>query len=80
MKFTEQTTDTAPEKSKELLKKVLDKFGFIPNQDRVLAIAFSIYQAYNQSFDLFVGKSTLGLLEGQIVMMTIVMKITALIA
>ena len=70
MKFTEQTPDTAPGKSKELLNKVLDRFGFIPNQDKVLAIAPSIYQAYNQSFDLFLGKSSLGLLEGQIVMMT----------
>lgn len=70
MKFTTQTPETAPEESKELLKKVLEKFGFIPNQDKILAIAPSIYQAYNQSFDLFLGKSSLGLLEGQIVMMT----------
>lgn len=70
MKFTKLTPETASEESKILLKKVLDKFGFIPNQDRVLAIAPSIYQAYNQSFDLFLGKSSLGLLEGQIVLMT----------
>ncbi|WP_225037395.1 carboxymuconolactone decarboxylase family protein [Winogradskyella sp. SM1960] len=70
MKFTKHTTETAPEESKELLKKVLDKFGFIPNQDKILAISPSIYQAYNQSFDLFLGKSSLGLLEGQIVIMT----------
>jgi uncharacterized peroxidase-related enzyme len=70
MTFTMQTPDTAPEKAKEQLKIVLDKFGFVPNQDRILAIAPSIYQAYNQSFDLFLGKSSLGLLEGQIVMMT----------
>lgn len=71
MKFIEHTTETAPEKSKELLKKVLDKFGFIPNQDKILAISPSIYQAYNESFDLFLGKSSLGLLEGQIVIMTV---------
>ncbi len=70
MKFIKHTTETAPEKSKALLKKVLDKFGFIPNQDKILAISPSIYQAYNQSFDLFLGKSSLGLLEGQIVIMT----------
>jgi alkylhydroperoxidase family enzyme len=70
VRFTNQTPETAPEKSKELLKKVLDKFGFIPNQDKILAIAPSIYQSYNQSFDLFLGKSSLGLLEGQIVIMT----------
>ncbi|PKH51353.1 carboxymuconolactone decarboxylase [Tenacibaculum sp. Bg11-29] len=70
MKFIKHTTETAPEKSKELLKKVLNKFGFIPNQDKILAISPSIYQAYNQSFDLFLGKSSLGLLEGQIVIMT----------
>jgi alkylhydroperoxidase family enzyme len=68
--FTQYTADTAPEKSKELLKRVLDKFGFIPNQDTILAVAPSIYEAYNQSFDLFLGKSSLGLLEGQIVIMT----------
>ena len=68
--FIQYTPDTAPEKSKELLKKVLDKFGFIPNQDTILAVAPSIYEAYNQSFDLFLGKSSLGLLEGQIVIMT----------
>jgi alkylhydroperoxidase family enzyme len=67
--FIQYTPDTAPEKSKELLKKVLDKFGFIPNQDTFLAVAPSIYEAYNQSFDLFLGKSSLGLLEGQIVIM-----------
>lgn len=47
MKFTEQTPDTAPGKSEELFKKVLDRFGIIPNQDKFLAIAPSIYQAYN---------------------------------
>ncbi|CAM3867322.1 MULTISPECIES: carboxymuconolactone decarboxylase family protein [Flavobacterium] len=70
MTFTKHTTETAPEESKELLKKVLDKFGFIPNQDKILAISPSIYKAYNQSFDLFLGKSSLGLLEGQVVIMT----------
>lgn len=68
--FISHAPDTAPEKSKILLQKVLDKFGFIPNQDRILAVAPSIYEAYNQSFDLFLGKSSLGLLEGQIVIMT----------
>lgn len=58
------------DESTVLLKKVLDKFGFIPNQDKILAIAPAIYQAYNNSFDLFLGKSSLGLLEGQIVIMT----------
>lgn len=70
--FKEYILDDAQpsEESVALLKKVLDKFGFIPNQDKILAIAPAIYQAYNNSFDLFLGKSSLGLLEGQIVIMT----------
>lgn len=67
--FELYTIKTAPESSKEFLQNVFDKFGFVPNQDKILAIAPSIYQSYNQSFDLFLGKSTLGLLEGQIVLM-----------
>lgn len=69
--FERYTIETAPENSKELLQNVFNKFGFVPNQDKILAVSPSIYQAYNQSFDLFLGKSTLELLEGQIVLMTI---------
>jgi len=69
--FENYTIETAPENSKELLQKVFNKFNFIPNQDKILAVSPSIYQAYNQSFDLFLGQSSLGLLEGQIVLMTI---------
>lgn len=69
--FENYTIESAPEKSKELLQKVFNKFNFIPNQDRVLAVSPAIYQAYNQSFDLFLGQSTLGLLKGQIVLMLI---------
>ncbi|GAA4048172.1 carboxymuconolactone decarboxylase family protein [Hymenobacter glaciei] len=68
--FTYHTPDTAPEKSQEALQRVLNKFGIIPNQDKILAVAPSIYEAYNHSFDLFLGKSSLSLLEGQIVIMT----------
>lgn len=68
--FPYYSQDTAPEKSKGFLKKVLEKFGFIPNQDQILAIAPSTYESYNLSFDLFLGKSSLTLLEGQIVIMT----------
>lgn len=68
--FTYHTPESAPEKSKGFLKNVLEKFGFIPNQDKILANTPSIYEAYNQSFDLFLGKSSLSLLEGQIVIMT----------
>jgi alkylhydroperoxidase family enzyme len=59
------------EQSKEILEKVQNKFGFIPNQDKILAISPSIHKAYIQAFDLFLGSSTLGLLEGQIVIMTV---------
>jgi alkylhydroperoxidase family enzyme len=69
--FKQYTIETAPENSKELLQNVFNKFGFVPNQDKILAVSPSIYQSYNQSFDLFLGKSTLSLLEGQIVLMTI---------
>jgi alkylhydroperoxidase family enzyme len=69
--FKQYTIETAPENSIELLQNVFSKFGFVPNQDKILAVSPSIYQSYNQSFDLFLGKSTLGLLEGQIVLMTI---------
>lgn len=57
--FISHEPDTTPEKSKILLQKVLDKFGFVPNQDRILAVTPSVYEAYNQSFDLFLGKSSL---------------------
>lgn len=56
--FENNTIETAPEKSKELLQKVFNKFNFIPNQDRVLTVSPSIYQIHNQSFDLFLGQST----------------------
>ncbi|MDI5950370.1 hypothetical protein QLS91_11615 [Flavobacterium sp. LB2P84] len=69
--FEQYSIETAPENSKDLLQNAFNKFGFVPNQDKILAVSPSIYQAYNQSFDLFLGKSTLGFLEGQIVLMTI---------
>lgn len=69
--FKAYSIETAPSQSKALLKKVCDKFGFIPNQDKILAVSPSIYQAYNHSFDLFLGSSTLSLLEGQIVLMAV---------
>jgi uncharacterized peroxidase-related enzyme len=69
--FTKYTTENAPEKSKIMLQNVQEKFKFLPNQDRILAVAPNIYKAYNECFDQFLGKSSLGLVSGQVVLMTV---------
>jgi alkylhydroperoxidase family enzyme len=69
--FTQFTPITAPDESKIMLQNVYDKFGFVPNQDSILAVAPNIYKAYNDCFDQFLGKSTLGLIEGQIVILAV---------
>jgi alkylhydroperoxidase family enzyme len=69
--FTKYTTENAPEESKILLQNVQEKFKFLPNQDRILAVAPNIYKAYNDCFDQFLGKSSLGLIAGQVVLMTV---------
>lgn len=68
--FTQFSSNIQQGESKAMLENILAKFGFIPNQDEVLAAAPATYKAYNQAFDLFLGKSSLGLLNGQIVIMT----------
>ncbi|MFT3995259.1 MAG: hypothetical protein QM660_13180 [Dysgonomonas sp.] len=68
--FTQFSSNIQQGESKAMLENILAKFGFIPNQDKVLAAAPTTYKAYNQAFDLFLGKSSLGLLNGQIVIMT----------
>jgi uncharacterized peroxidase-related enzyme len=69
--FTKYTTENAIEESKIMLQNVQEKFKFLPNQDRILAVAPNIYKAYNDYFDQFLGKSSLGLIAGQLVLMTV---------
>jgi uncharacterized peroxidase-related enzyme len=69
--FTLHTQQTAPLESREMLQAILTKFKFVPNQDKILAAAPNIYKAYNNSFDLFLAKSSLGLIEGQVVLMAV---------
>jgi alkylhydroperoxidase family enzyme len=69
--FTKYTAENAPEESKVMLQNVQEKFKFLPNQDRILAVAPNIYKAYNDCFDQFLGKSSLGLIAGQVVLMTV---------
>jgi alkylhydroperoxidase family enzyme len=69
--FTQFTTLNAPEESKIMLQNVQEKFKFLPNQDRILAVAPNIYKAYNDCFDQFLSKSSLGLIAGQVVLMTV---------
>jgi alkylhydroperoxidase family enzyme len=69
--FKQYTADNAPSESTKMLLNIKSKFGFIPNQDSILAVAPNIYKAYNDCFDQFLGKSTLGLVAGQVVIMVV---------
>ena len=68
--FTYHNTDTAPEKSRELMEQSLKGFGMVPNLHKILAEAPATYESYNTTFKLFMHDTTLSPLEQQVVFMT----------
>ncbi len=64
------SVETAPEESKDFLKEAEAKYGFIPNSIKVLAGSSATYEAYSTLFEIFFHKTTLSMLEAQIVLMT----------
>ncbi|SDJ85133.1 Alkylhydroperoxidase family enzyme, contains CxxC motif [Ferrimonas sediminum] len=68
--FTYYDEESAPEESQELVKGSLKAFGMLPNLHRVLAEAPATYEAYNNTFGLFMNGTSLSPLEQQVVFMT----------
>lgn len=64
------TPDQAPEGSREVLRQVQQKFGFLPNLMGVLAHAPSALSAYVVLSDLF-SRSSLSQVEQQVVLLTV---------
>ncbi len=68
--FTYYEPDNAPEKSKALMEASQANFGMIPNLHKILAEAPATYEAYNQTFSLFMRSTSLSPVEQQVVFMT----------
>jgi uncharacterized peroxidase-related enzyme len=68
--LTSYTVETAPEASRVFLKEAEASFGFVPNLIKILAGSPGTYEAYNTLFEIFFHKTTLSMLEAQIVLMT----------
>lgn len=68
MSLQVHTTETAPEKSKEILEKVKSKYGFIPNLMGVFAESPEILQAY-LSLSTLLDQTTLTPTERQIALL-----------
>ena len=64
-----QTIETAPEASKELLKKAKESAGFVPNLYGAMATAPSLLEGYITLTNIF-GKSEMSETERQIILMT----------
>ncbi len=69
MSFQIHTTETAPEKSKEILEVVKSKLGFIPNLYAVMAESPELLQAYLSISEL-IDKTSFSPTERQIVLIT----------
>ncbi|MBN3563795.1 carboxymuconolactone decarboxylase family protein [Aliamphritea spongicola] len=68
--FTYHTTETAPEKSQQLIAQSQKSMGLVPNLHRILAEAPITYEIYNSAFGLFMKESSFSPLEQQVVFMT----------
>ena len=67
--FKIHTIETAPDDSKEILKKVSDKYGFIPNALAIMAESPAMLDSYMTMNDIF-EKTSLSETERQIILMT----------
>ena len=67
--FKIHTIETAPDDSKEILKKVNDKYGFIPNALGIMAESPAMLDSYMTMNDIF-EKTSLSETERQIILMT----------
>ncbi len=68
-KFNLHTIDTAPAESKDILQKISDKWGFIPNFMAVIAESPAMLESYMALNDIF-DKTSLTETERQIILMT----------
>lgn len=68
--FTIHTLETAPEKSKELLKQSKDGAGFIPNMHAVMAESPVLLRAYKEMGKLF-NETSFTSVEREVIEMTI---------
>lgn len=69
-KFTIHTLETAPEKSKEMLKQSKDGAGFIPNMHAIMAESPVLLMAYKEMGKLF-NETSFTPVEREIIEMTI---------
>ncbi|MBT3548744.1 MAG: carboxymuconolactone decarboxylase family protein [Gammaproteobacteria bacterium] len=67
--FKIHTIETAPDDSKEILKKVSDKYDFIPNALAIMAESPAMLDSYMTMNDIF-EKTSLSETERQIILMT----------
>ena len=66
--FNLHTIDTAPAESKDILQKISDKWGFIPNFMAVIAESPAMLESYMALNDIF-DKTSLTETERQIILM-----------
>jgi uncharacterized peroxidase-related enzyme len=67
--FKIHTVETAPDESKDILQKINDKWGFIPNFMAVIAESPAMLESYIAINDIF-DKTSLTETERQIILMT----------
>ena len=67
--FKIHTIETAPAESKDILQKISDKWGFIPNFMAVVAESPAMLESYMALNDIF-NKTSLTETERQIILMT----------
>lgn len=70
MQLTLHTAQTAPDASREMLEKSLARYTFIPNLHGIMAGSPVMYEAY-QAIGQIYGKSSMSVLERQIVLQSI---------
>jgi len=69
--FSYHDEEKSPEESAAILKEAHAEFGFVPNMVRVMAEAPATYEAYKKSFEILFHKTSLSLVEAQIILLTV---------
>lgn len=72
--FTYHDELKSTEQSVSILKEAHAEFGFVPNMVRIMAESPAIYDAYKQTFEILFHKTTLSLIEAQVVLLTVSVK------
>ena len=59
------------EESATILSEAKTEFGFIPNMVKIMAESPALYEAYKKSFEILFHKTSLSLIEAQVVLLTV---------